>query len=550
MKPKLQNFKLIKFMKKFFTFLFAALMSVSMFATTVVTITQDDFPSEGQSFTKDGVTVSAVEIDGSWGDLLGGGSFSTTLGNFTQIEVTATDVYTLGGEGWSGNAQKMTWTGNASSVSFSGDIMGYGMGTTLKFTIEPASTPEPEPEPEPASDGKLSGGFTINASGDQISFSKGNLQATTTDNGANWTWEFAANQWDYVGNAAANNAINGNKTVSANGSVDLFGWSTAATYYGINNSDNPATYSGAFVDWGATIGAGWRTLSTDEWAYLFNTRTNASSKYGMATVANMHGVIILPDVYEGTAINANHSAWNNNIISAVDWEAYEAAGAVFLPTPGYRDVTTTGDDGSSGYYWASTASGNNGAFYLVISSNDVSATSSNRNYGQSVRLVTAYVAPTPEPEPEPAAKYYIVGNMNSWQVDENYEMNPNIYAETEEYFYALDLTTTSEFKVVKVEGENQTWYPTGMGNNYGQNGEITEDAEYTIYFRPNYDGGENWFYNCIYVSKNEPEPTGVENVQTNQVPSNQVQSTKVIRNGILFIERDGKLYNAQGAEIK
>ncbi len=109
--------------------------------------------------------------------------------------------------------------------------------------------------------------------------------------------------------------------------------------------------------------------------------------------------------------------------------------------------------------------------------------------------------------PEPA-KYYVVGNMTEWAVDENYEMNPNIYAETEEYFYALDLTTTSEFKVVKVEGENQTWYPTGMGNNYGQNGEITEDAEYTIYFRPNYDGGEDWFYNCIYVSKNEPEPQG------------------------------------------
>ena len=44
--------------------------------------------------------------------------------------------------------------------------------------------------------------------------------------------------------------------------------------------------------------------------------------------------------------------------------------------------------------------------------------------------------------------------------------------------------------------------------------------------------------------------TAVENVQTNQVPSNQVQSTKVIRNGILFIERDGKIYNALGAEVR
>ena len=118
--------------------------------------------------------------------------------------------------------------------------------------------------------------------------------------------------------------------------------------------------------------------------------------------------------------------------------------------------------------------------------------------------ISAEFEPASTPEP---AKYYIVGNMNEWAVDENYEMNLNIYAETEEYFYALDLTTTSEFKVVKMENGVQSWFPTGMGNNYGQNGEITEDAEYTIYFRPNYDGGEDWFYNCIYVSKNEPEPT-------------------------------------------
>ena len=46
-------------MRKIFTFLFAALMSVGMYATTVVTITQNDFPQYGNSFTKDGVTVSA-----------------------------------------------------------------------------------------------------------------------------------------------------------------------------------------------------------------------------------------------------------------------------------------------------------------------------------------------------------------------------------------------------------------------------------------------------------------------------------------------------------
>ncbi|MCM8872457.1 MAG: chitobiase/beta-hexosaminidase C-terminal domain-containing protein [Paludibacteraceae bacterium] len=108
-------------------------------ATTVVTITQNDFPSWGESFTKDGVTVSAGQIDGGNGNILGGGSFSTTLGNFTQIEVSAIDV-SISGEGWSGTRQKKTWTGNASSVSFSSYIMGDGLEVTLKFTIEEGGT--------------------------------------------------------------------------------------------------------------------------------------------------------------------------------------------------------------------------------------------------------------------------------------------------------------------------------------------------------------------------------------------------------------------------
>jgi len=56
----------------------------------------------------------------------------------------------------------------------------------------------------------------------------------------------------------------------------------------------------------------------------------------------------------------------------------------------------------------------------------------------------------------------------------------------------------------------------------------------------------------------DDDPGAEWNIQTNldgeqgidQVPSDKVQSTKVIRNGMLFIERNGKIYNAQGAEVK
>ena len=123
-------------MRKLFTFLCAALMSVGMYATTV-TWNFSDLPDEGDtdSFTKDGVTLSAGNIDFNFKDITGDGTFTTTLGNFTKIEVTI-DEWDASGDGWDGS----TWTGNAASVSFSGDILDNDEGTIkFVFTIEPAT---------------------------------------------------------------------------------------------------------------------------------------------------------------------------------------------------------------------------------------------------------------------------------------------------------------------------------------------------------------------------------------------------------------------------
>ena len=129
-------------MRKIFTLLFAALMSVGMWAEPItVTWNSYDLPSSGSSFTKDGVTVTC-DIDDS--DLYGPGTFTTDLGNFTQIVVSAYDAcYIDATGGWSGNTDQMTWTGNAASVSWDGSIYGFSGDVTFVFTIEPASTPEP-----------------------------------------------------------------------------------------------------------------------------------------------------------------------------------------------------------------------------------------------------------------------------------------------------------------------------------------------------------------------------------------------------------------------
>ena len=134
-------------MKKLFTFLFAALMSVGMYATTV-TWNSSTFSSidlfDGDSFTKDGVTVTSLNglISGMDGNWMGGSNdasfkFSTSLGNFTRIEITG-DIRNLGGSGWTQTSPGAVWTGDANETTFG---MHFKNVTQIVFTIaEPAPT--------------------------------------------------------------------------------------------------------------------------------------------------------------------------------------------------------------------------------------------------------------------------------------------------------------------------------------------------------------------------------------------------------------------------
>ncbi|MBQ3837993.1 MAG: hypothetical protein II814_12825, partial [Treponema sp.] len=165
--------------------------------------------------------------------------------------------------------------------------------------------------PEPPAGG-INGLFSVSAT-KKVYFSKGNLRATTNDNGSSWTWSFAVSQGDAVGMAAANTTINGNGTVSVNGSVDLFGWVgansafTGMAAFGISNSTTEGDYrtaeGAALNDWGTNAisnggnvaNYGWRTLTQVEWNYVLNTRAGADSKKGAATVNSVAGWILLPD---------------------------------------------------------------------------------------------------------------------------------------------------------------------------------------------------------------------------------------------------------------
>jgi len=216
----------------------------------------------------------------------------------------------------------------------------------------------------------------------KVYFSKGNLRY------ASGTWSFFDNQYDYYTSYSAD-------------AWDKFGWSTSANTYGMNTSTTSDDYSGDFVDWGATIGEGWYTLSKDEWVYLFQTRTNAASKYGYATVAGKYGIIILPDEFTdpnnnggSRAFVGSSTSWSANIYSAENWSYMESAGAVFLPAAGYRSGDSVYDAGTYSYYWSSTAVDENIAYAENIAY-DVNFNSDGLNAddgdgrccGHSVRLV-------------------------------------------------------------------------------------------------------------------------------------------------------------------
>lgn len=251
----------------------------------------------------------------------------------------------------------------------------------------------------------LSGEFSVSAS-KKVAFSKGNLQATTTDLGANWMWGFAEHQYDYVGNAVANTKISGNGTVSENGTVDLFGWSTAATFYGISKSIAESEYPGSFVDWGAAVGDGWFTLSKDELEYLFNSRSGnkasavagtADARYAKATVNSVNGVIVFPDggsfaASEFTSVaslNTANAAFTTTTCTAEQWSALEAKGCVFLPTAGNRSGQGVYEVNAAGIYWSSTKDGDETAYAMRIKSDGFVPYDWYYRYaGFSVRLVT------------------------------------------------------------------------------------------------------------------------------------------------------------------
>lgn len=230
------------------------------------------------------------------------------------------------------------------------------------------------------------GAFSV-AQNRLVYFASGNLQYKASSN----QWRLAPNPWAVIGTA------NKNISPSYSGWIDLFGWGTG---------DDPTKTSFQFYDyttfndWGSRYQKGWRTLTKDEWVYVFQKRNTPSGlRYAKAKVNGVNGVILLPDDWDGDTYelkkpNDGTLEFEVNPISATTWNnTFSPNGAIFLPSTYWRSITDEGFqvyDPSVGVYWSSTPANKEFIYALVFGDKIIIADEQEIAYrymGFAVRLV-------------------------------------------------------------------------------------------------------------------------------------------------------------------
>lgn len=284
-------------------------------------------------------------------------------------------------------------------ITLAGDSKTLASGKIYNVNRYATSGPE----------GTVGGKFTINGSGDQVYFAKGNLRYVSG------TWSFFDHQYECYSSYNAD-------------AWDKFGWvgesgnlaeetpgkwgvstSTADDDYGTDADEDLANDWINIPDIPDIIGSDWHTLSggtSGEWDYLLNTRSASTvagvenARFAKAQVNGVHGLILFPDRYihpYGVAnpegINETGDAgWDGNSYDVADWTKMEEAGCVFLPTAGYRTGISgniIGGVDKRCEYWTTThGTWDNAAIFLNVESGRMDTDADGFRYsGRSVRLV-------------------------------------------------------------------------------------------------------------------------------------------------------------------
>lgn len=359
--------------------------------------------------------------------------FLPAAGHYNGNTGVAHDIEGVGSEGlyWSSvldtNYPITSWM-----FSFTSD--GGGIGTSFRYSgqsirpVRKTNTPTP---PSNVPEGAINGLFTINANGDQVYFSQGNLQYQASTN----TWRFAEHQWDYVGthievySGDFGGNVDGSDNLKAsedyNGWIDVYNWATSGYNHGASLY-HPWSFGGTIYDYnayggtlynlydqtgqadwgynaisnGGNVENQWRTLKIEEWDFILNLRNTYSGvRFVRANVNGVNGLVIFPDnwntsFYVLNGINEiSNGNYDVNTIDESDWqEIMQRKGAVFLPAGGVREGfgASLGGIGTAGWYWSSSCSSSGHAYNAFFSMLKVIANGEHAVelwHGQSVRLV-------------------------------------------------------------------------------------------------------------------------------------------------------------------
>ena len=144
--------------------------------------------------------------------------------------------------------------------------------------------------------------------------------------------------------------------------------------------------------------------------------------------------------------------------------------------------------------------------------------------------------------PTPTMNYYVAGSMTNWGPLPAYKLAANP-ANEGEYMGEFTFAANDEFKVGYSDGttiESTNYFPNGMDNNYV----ITEAGDYTVYFRPDGQGGEGWHEGYINaVKKVIPQYEVAEAIAAGLTDNTEI----LVRGVITKIEFKGKNFAKYGS---